>query len=92
MGAVDATAYVCHRSVSDYHINPFFHRRFTGDFTNVMVPADAGFSWSIPFDKLSYTGAGTAYDVPGLVASVDMLRPRHFLCLMRALVANPAFF
>jgi len=46
---------------------------FSGDFTNVVVPADSPFSWSVPFDNLSYTADGTSYDLPGLTASIDML-------------------
>jgi hypothetical protein len=81
MGAVDTTAYVCHRlssTSSDFPL--FFSHRFTGTFTNVLVPPDTPVSWSVPVDKLS--ASGTPYDLPGLLASVDILRLRQFPCLL----------
>jgi hypothetical protein len=46
---------------------------FSGDFTNVIVLSDSPFSWSVPFDKLTYMADGTPSDLPGLTASIDML-------------------
>jgi hypothetical protein len=48
---------------------------FTGDFTNVMVPADSTISWAIPFDNFRFLANGTNQTVSGSLASVDIYHP-----------------
>jgi len=48
---------------------------FTGEFSNVVVPSDSPFSWTIPFEKFTYMADGNAFDLPGMTASIDMLHP-----------------
>jgi hypothetical protein len=45
---------------------------FSGEFTNVPVPADSPVSWAIPLDTLTYTSGGTTASLPGLIASIDL--------------------
>ena len=53
-------------------------RRFSGDFTNVMVPASSTTSWSIPVDTITFLGNGSNQGVTGSLASIDMYRSYTF--------------
>jgi hypothetical protein len=57
----------------------FFLCRYTGDFTDVMVPATSTISWAIPFDKLTFLANGVNQSVGGALASVDIYRSYTFL-------------
>jgi len=46
-----------------------------------MVPSDSQVSWSVPFDGISYLAGNTSQNASGVVASVDILCSRQFLCL-----------
>jgi hypothetical protein len=49
-------------------------RRFSGDFTNVMVPQSSTIPWSIPVDAIKFCRMGRM----GSLASLDMYRTYMF--------------
>ena len=67
---------------SYWSFSPMF-RRFSGNFTNVAVPANSSISWSIAFDNLTYISNGSSQSMTGMLASVDMYRTWHILFLVR---------
>jgi len=56
----------------------FVFRRFSGDFTDVIVPETSNISWSIPVDTITLLLNGSNKRVVGSLASVDMYRPHTF--------------
>ena len=72
----------------DHTLNSF--RRYTGDFTNVIVPPTSTTSWSIPCDEIKYLAYGVPQTMKGLVASIDLYRSRRFPHLVRTLGADPS--
>src|SRR5205807_1661546 len=70
----------------DYTLNSF--RRYTGDFTNVMVPQTSTTSWCIPCDEVKYLANGVPQTMAGLLTSIDLYRSRRFPYLIRTLGAD----
>jgi len=66
--------------------------RYTGNFTNVVVPASPPISWSVPFDTISYVASGTTQSMTGLLASIDIYRSIHFISCVLSLVADSVNF